>query len=313
LAFVRSPLILANYFTPLSKALNLGTLMHEEAKIIAQAIESLRSEPDPFKDYIFPIASAFFSAILGGAIAFFFFRHQEKISVEKSKMNTANKWTLLAEEARSNLISIKHNYHGILTEKPIQRALAIPSVLFSNQPVIESYADLSFIVPKAGSEKIGKWSQIPRIRAMIHNYNYLQGLWLKRNEVERPIKEAVITSYSDKAHVDVTLEEVVNCVGAVQFSTLVDLTEHVVKLTDDLLVELDSFLAEFPIYAKSLINHKKIKSYGSVLTYSNNGNMKLLAILRKSPQADYQSIVGLFGVSAEAMKSRYTTGYEEQI
>lgn len=284
--------------------------MQEEAKLIVQAIESLRSEPDLFKDYIFPIASAFFSAILGGAIAFLFFRHQEKLTVEKCKMNTANKWTLLAEEARSNLISIKQNYYGVLTEKPIQRAFAIPSVLFSSQPIVESYADLSFIVCKAGSVGTEKWSQIPRIRTMIHNYNYLQELWLKRNEIERPIKEAVVTSYSDRAYVDVTLEEVVNCVGAVQFSSLVDLTEHVVKLTDDLLVELDSFLAEFPSYAKSLINHEKIENYGSVLTYSNNGNAKLLEILTKSPPADYQSITGLFGVNEGALKKRYTTGYE---
>lgn len=295
---------------PTVNLLNLGTLMQEEAKLIVKAIESLRSEPNLFKDYIFPIASAFFSAILGGAIALLFFRYQEKISVEKCKMNSANKWTLLAEEARSNLVSIKQNYHGTLTEKPIQRALAIPSILFSSQSIIENYADLSFIVPKAGAEKIEKWSQIPRIRAMIHNYNYLQDLWLKRNEIERPITEAVVTTYSDKAHVDVTLEEVVNCVGAVQFSSLVDLTEHVVTLTDDLLVEFDSFLAEFPLYVKSLINHKKIKGYGSVLTYSNNGNVKLLEILKKSPQADYESIADLFGVSPEAMKSRYETGYE---
>lgn len=285
--------------------------MQEEAKLIIQAIESLKSEPNLFKDYIFPIASAFFSALLGGAIAFLFFRYQEKLAVEKSKMNTANKWTLLAEEARSILISIKQNYHGKLTEKPIQRALAIPSVLFSNQRIIESYADLSFIVPKAGTSKAEKWSQIPRIRSMIHNYNYLQELWLKRNEVERPIKEAVITSYSNKAYVDVTLEEIVNCVGSVQFSSLVDLTEHVVKLTDDLLVEFDSFLAEFPGYAKSVINYEKIKSYGSVLTYSNNGNVKLLEILKKSPQADYKSVVDLFGVSEDEMANRYTTGYEQ--
>jgi phosphate/sulfate permease len=282
--------------------------MQEEAKLIVQAIESIKSEPNLFKDYIFPIASAFFSALLGGAIAFLFFRYQEKLAVEKSKMNTANKWTLLAEEARSNLISIKQNYHGKLTENPIQRALAIPSVLFSYQRVIESYTDLSFIVSKAGSNE--KWSQIPRIRAMIHNYNYLQELWLKRNEVERPIKEAVITSYSNKAYVDVTLKEILNCVGSVQFSSLVDLTEHVVKLTDDLLVEFDSFLEEFPGYAKSIINYEKIKSYGSILIYSNNGNVKLLEILEKSPQADYKSVIDLFGVSEDEMANRYTTGYE---
>lgn len=285
--------------------------MHEEAKLIVQAIESLKSETNLFKDYIFPIASAFFSALLGGAVAFCFFRFQEKLAVEKSKMNTANKWTLLAEEARSNLISIKQNYHGKLTEKPIQRALAIPSVLFSSQQLIESYADLSFIVPKAGTSKFEKWSQIPRIRSMFQNYNYLQELWLKRNEVERPIKEAVINSYSSKAYVDVTFEEIVSCVGSVQFSSLVDLTEHVVKLTDDLLVEFDSFLAEFPSYAKSIINYKMVKDYGSVFTYSNNGNSKLLEILKKSPQADYKSVVVLFGVSEEDMVKRYTTGYEQ--
>jgi hypothetical protein len=34
--------------------------MDEEVKLIVQAIESLRSEPSLFKDYIFLIASAFF-------------------------------------------------------------------------------------------------------------------------------------------------------------------------------------------------------------------------------------------------------------
>lgn len=284
--------------------------MQEETKLIVQAIESLRSETDLFKDYMFPIASAFFSALLGGAIAYLFFRYQEEIAVEKSKMNTANKWTLLAEEARSTLISIKLNYHGLLTECPIQRAFAIPSVLFSTKPIIESYAELSFITPKKGSTEIKKWSQIPRIRAMIHNYNYVQELWLKRNEVERPIKEAVLKAYSDRAFVDVTLAEVIESVGTVQLSSLVDLTEHVVKLTDDLLLELDGFLADFPIYMKALVKAERIKTYGSVLTYSNNGSEKLLGILKKSPSADYQLITGLFGANAEDIKKRYTTGYE---
>lgn len=284
--------------------------MHEETKLIVQAIEGLKSENNLFKDYVFPIASAFFSAILGGAIAYLFFRHQEDIAVEKNKMNAANKWTLLAEEARSTLISIKQNYHGLLTKDPIQRALAIPSVLFSSKTIIESYADLSFVAPKSGSVEIKKWSQIPRIRAMIHNYNYLQELWLKRNEVERPIKEMVVNSYSNRAFVDVTLDEVIKCVGAVQFSSLVDLTEHVVTLTDDLLLELDDFLIEFPKYMKTLVKTERIKNYGSVLTYSNNENEKLLGVLKKSPQADYRSVTSLFGANAEDLMRRYTTGYE---
>lgn len=225
-------------------------------------------------------------------------------------MDTANKWTLLADEARSNLISIKQNYYDKLTEQPIQRALAIPTVLFTANPIVEDYSQLSFLVPKQSSDEYPKWSQIPRIRTMIHNYNYVQELWLKRNEIERPIKEKVVQRYSTGGFVDVSLEQIFECVSEANFASLVDLTEHVIKLTDDLLVELDDFLANFPVYAKTHINSERLKRYGSVLIYSNNGNEKLLAMLKKSPNTDYSSVTALFGATTGQLKQRYSTGYE---
>lgn len=283
--------------------------MQEETKLLIKAIESLKSEPTIFKDYVFPIASAFFSSILGGVIAVLFFRYQERIAQEKSKMNAANKWILLADEARATLISIKHNYHGALTDNPIQRALAIPTVLFSSQPIKENYSELSFIVPRAEDGTIHKWSQIPRIRSMISNYNYLQELWLKRNDIERPIKETLLKKSTDKAHVDITLDEVLECVGPVDLCSLIDMTEQVVKLTDDLLVELDNFLTEFPTLVKSIINTNKIKGYGSVLTFSSEGNVVYQEFLQKSPSSNFEAIEGLFGASKEALRKRYDTGY----
>lgn len=283
--------------------------MQEETKLLIKAIESLKSEPSIFKDYIFPIASAFFSSVLGGVIAVMFFRYQERIAQEKSKLNAANKWILLADEARATLISIKQNYHGALTENPIQRALAIPTVLFSSQPIKENYSELSFVVPSAENGTIHKWSQIPRIRAMICNYNYLQELWLKRNDIERPIKETLLKKSSDKAHVDIGLDEVLECVGHVEITSLIDLTEHVVKLTDDLLVELDNFLTEFPAFVKSILNTKKINEYGSVLTFSSEGNVIYQEILQRSPAPNFETIEGIFGASKEALRKRYDTGY----
>ena len=207
-------------------------------------------------------------------------------------------------------MATKQNYHGKLTEYPIQRVFAIPTVLFTANPIVENYSQLSFLVPKLSSEEYPKWSQIPRIRTMIHNYNYVQELWLKRNEIERPIKEKVVQQDTTRAFVNVSLEQIFECVGVASIASLVDLTERVVTLTDDLIVELDDFLINFPVYAKTRINSERLKRYGTVLTCSNNGNEKLLAMLKKSPNTDYSSVTDLFGATTDQMKQRYSTGYE---
>lgn len=283
--------------------------MHNEIELIVNAIESLRQEGSIFKDYIFPIASAFFTSLLGAGIAYKSFRYQEDIKIEKKKMDTANKWTLLADEARSNLISIKENYYGMLTEQPIQRTLAIPTILFTAKPIVEDYSQLSFLAPIQSNDEYPKWSQIPIIRTMIHNYNYVQELWLKRNEIERPVREKIMQQHSTEAFVDVSLEQIFQCVDKANFAMLVDLTEYIISLTDDLLVELDDFLANFPVYAKTHINSEKLKRYGSVLVYSNIGNEKLLAMLERSPNADYSSLTTLLGKTTDQLKQRYSTGY----
>ena len=285
--------------------------MNPDTELIVNAIKSLKQDPSYFKDYIFPIASAFFTSLLGAGIAYFTLRHQEGIQIEKDKMNTVNKWTLLADEARSVLVTIKSNYHGNLTDSPIQRALAIPSVLFTAKPINEEYSNLSFIIPKALENKLEhtKWSQISIIRTMICNYNYLLELWVKRNEVERPIREKLIQKYSQKAYADVSLNEILDCVSAADLAVLVDLTEHVVILTDDLLVEFDTFLHDFPNYTKTLIKTDKLKRYGSILNYSSDGNKKLAAMIKRSPSSNYELVTGLFGATVEQLQERYKTGY----
>uniref|UniRef100_Q3AT70 Uncharacterized protein n=1 Tax=Chlorobium chlorochromatii (strain CaD3) TaxID=340177 RepID=Q3AT70_CHLCH len=286
--------------------------MHPETAQIVHAIESLKQAPNFIKDYIFPIANAFFTSLLGAGIAYFTLRYQEVIQIEKDKMDTVNKWTLLVDEARSSLLAIKSNYHGNLTDSPIQRALAIRTVLFTATPINEEYLHLFFLIPKATEKKCEyqKWSQISIIRTMVLNYNNLLKLWIKRNEVERPIKEKLLQKYSQNAYADVNTDQIIECIGAANFASLVDLTEHVIKLTDDLLVEFDNFLHEFPNYAKTLINTKRLKRYGSILTYSNNSNKKLLSMLEKSPTSNYESVIKLFGMTVEQLREKYKTGYE---
>jgi hypothetical protein len=284
--------------------------VHEETELLVNAIEALKQEPNYIKDYIFPIASALFTSVLGAGIAFFTLRHQEEVQFEKDKMNNANKWTLKIEEARASLIAIKGNYNGQLLSDPFQRISAIPTILFHAQPIAEDYQDLSFIVPKKDEEP-EKWSQITQVRAMVSNYNYILKLWEQRNDINQAFKEKLLQAHGNNAHMTLSINDVIHAVGRADVVILIDLNERVIKLTDDLIRETDDFLSKFPKYAKSKIKHKRLKKYGSVLTYSNNDNKKLLEIIERSPEVDFSTVEDLFGSTSDEIKKRHETGYEQ--
>jgi hypothetical protein len=278
---------------------------------IVKVIASLKPVSNIFKDYLFPICSAFLSSLLGAGVAYFSFKYQDQIKIEKDKLNAANKWLLIAEEAFSSLIAIKNNYHGRLLDNPIQRFSQIPTIIDQPKPINEDLALLSFIVPKSVDDKfsIGKWSQLPRIRAMVSNYNCLLELWKKRNEIERPIKETIVTTFSNMGYANVNLNQITGCVGRANFISAIDLNERVIKLTDDIILEINDFMMNFPILAKSRIKINKLKKYGSVLTYSND-NKVLLEMIKRSPEVNYNILADLFGKTPDEIKIRYKTGYE---
>lgn len=278
--------------------------MHEEIRMLISAIGELKPETNYFKDYFFPIVSAFFTSLLGAAIAYFTIRWQEGIQMEKEKMNIANKWILIAEDARSNLLAIKGNYHGRLNDNPFYRLGRIPSIFADNRPIVEAYQDLSFIVPleKTDDEDYPKWSQITRVRAMISNYNLAILLWKERTVLNEEFKEKLIAFYGNGVVNSVSFDQVLTAVGQPFLIKFIDLTERVVKLTDDLVVELGDFLENFPKYAKTKIRCKRLKRYGSVLTHSDNNNQDLLLMLKKSPEADFSGFEELFGESNENIK-----------
>jgi hypothetical protein len=286
-------------------------LVHIETAQVVQAIESLQQEPNLFKDYIFPIASALFTSILGAGIAYFTLRSQENIQIEKDKMNNTNKWTFLLEEAGTTLMAIKMIYYDQLSDNPIQRISAIPSILLNAQPINEKLESLSFIVKKLDSKtEPEKWSQISKIKLMVNSYNHLIYLWEQRNSIDKPIKEKLIAEFSNQGYIDISEQEAIQAIGPAKMVLLIDLTEKVVKFTDDLLIEINDFLINFPAYAKSRIKTKQLKRFGSVITYSNNGNTLLLAMLAKTPEPDFTSVEELFGETSKEIKKRMKNGYE---
>jgi hypothetical protein len=286
--------------------------VHQETELLVSAIESLKQEPNLFKDYIFPIASAFFTSILGGFIAYLALNKQESLQIEKDKLSAANKWTLDIERARSSLISIKGNYHKQLESHPIQRLAKIQTLLLKSEPVLENYQDLAFIVPTEEEFNCSnqKWSQITRINAMVSNYNSLLHMWEKRNELNEAFKQAIFGTYGDNAFLNITPETAEEAFGRVGLVPLIDVTERCVKLTDHIIIELNDFLEKFPDFAKTKINLKRLKHYGKLISYSNNDNEILLELIKPEVDVDFTSVQVWFGQSVQDIEKRHTTGYE---
>ncbi|MBD3670358.1 MAG: hypothetical protein HUJ29_06245 [Gammaproteobacteria bacterium] len=169
--------------------------MHEETTQLIEAVRSLKSVSDPLKDYIVPFATAFFSALLGAFVAYLTIAHQDKVRQEQYKVRTANNWLLKAEGAMQSLIALKHNYHGKLTANPYQRTLTTRAFIHNTKALEIDISELSFIVPKKGDTEAldDKWRSIGRIRAILHNYNFVISLWDKRAEAGRPLVEKIVS------------------------------------------------------------------------------------------------------------------------
>jgi len=146
---------------------------------------------------------------------------------------------------------------------------------------------------------------------MICNYNHVVETWRKRNSIIQPLKEKLLQQFPGRAFANISHEDTITAFGATNISVLIDLTERAIKLTDYLLLELNDFMVTFPKYVKERINIKRLKSYGSVITYSNAGNKELLDLLEREPEADFNSVESLFGKPADEIKKYYETGYED--
>lgn len=178
-----------------------------------------------------------------------------------------------------------------------------------SEPVLENYQDHAFIVPseEEHNKQAHKWAQIPRINAIIGNYNALLHMWEKRNEINEAFKQAILGTYGNRAFANITIQEAEAAFGSAGLVALIDVTERCIKLTDHIIIELNDFLENFPTYAKTKID---LKSFGKLISYSNNENEILLELIKPEIEVDFSSVQALYGESIKDIKQRHTTGYE---
>ncbi|VEL96898.1 hypothetical protein ALT761_01891 [Alteromonas sp. 76-1] len=287
--------------------------MEDQFKLLIKAIESLKQEPNIFKDYIFPIVSAFLSALFGALIAYFTLKRQESLKIEKEKLDAANKWTLDIQKARSSLIAIKQNYFKDLSSNPTQRVGSVPSIVVKAENIKESYADLGFIVPTEAElkEKNLKWAQIARVDTLVSNFNSLLTMWDLRNRINEEFKQAILNKHGNGAYLKLSLNDALSAFGQPGMVALIDITERCIKLTDHLIIETNDFLENFPDVVEKKINLRRLKKYSQLLKYHHDGNEKFLEMLQLMPETDYSAVTKVFGETEERLKERHRTGYEQ--
>lgn len=305
--------------------------MSPDAEIIARSILSLKSNTDVVKDYIFPVAMSFFSALIGAISAHYFFKRQEKFKQEKEKLDSFNSVYFNVNNCLNTLISIKYNYLHINTSSPIERAINFNNMIFSADKVDENITGLSFIRSKPNQDKsitntiknyfssnnntplttkeISKtWRNLLRINMILKNYNFAIELIKVRNNHDVEIRNILVTTLKqDSPQLVANAQMIIDAISPEKASIYVDLTEQSIAIIDFLIVEMDSFLKESPMIAESNIDMKVLKNIGSIPRYTNE-KQKYIELVKPMIRPDYTSLGKLLGTDSQSAQSRYTYG-----
>lgn len=275
--------------------------MNEE-QLIAEAILQLKQESNVLKDYIFPIAMALFSSFIGAVVGYFVYLRQEKIAVEKRKLDMANKWLIMAYQMHQQLIGIKEHYYNNLNTNPISRVLSIPTIWREHKIYNFDYYELAFMASTNSSTKYN----LGRLGLIFDNYENLMTILRKRDELNEQLKSQLLISMGiSSAVTTVSEEDILNNIDHILLSVLIDLTELVLRYTDDLVIQLYNFLDEFPEEARKQIKLKNLKNYGGVLNFDLKSNSYIQELLTEVPLPNFKKISEISGKPEEELMARY--------
>lgn len=155
-------------------------------------------------------------------------------------------------EALNNLISIKKNYFGEINDDPHQRVRQVPILINYNIPIEENIEKLS-IFPTANNEKVdskNNWGELKAISNIVGDYNILLKLWTLRNNYMK--------KFSDIFDKGTPSEMIMDSDISLDYIHLIDLTELVIKFTDDHILLIIEFFNEFNVVVKTVVDDKKI-------------------------------------------------------
>ncbi len=271
-----------------------------QEQLIAEAILQLKNEPNIFKDYLFPIAIAFFSASIGGLVGYSIYLRQEKVALEKYKLDMANKWLVMSYQIFQQLIGFKTTYNHRINQNPIERVLTLPTILREDRKYSFDYYELAFIAIGNESSKYN----LGNLPTIFDNYINLLVILKKRDELNENFKKNLFQKMDIEIS-EISENFILKNTHQKDLSALIDLTEIFLQLTDELIIELYNFLEIFPNEARKKIKLKNLENYGGILNFNLKANSKINNFLIKVPNPDYKKISQISGKSLEETMARY--------
>lgn len=254
---------------------------------------------DWIKDYLMPIGTLLISAVVAYFSAISGYEWQDKFQVNKLKVDTVNKTIMTFQNMQGTLLSLKANYARSLPADPLQRACAMPKLIYSYNPVALNYEHLvQVIMSKDENLHRNPWLHIASYISMQDQFNQLNKIIEARNEIDFKVKDALAIKYGRK---NFTLLEVLQAVDPITVQKYIELTEVIINMIDNIIVSSNDFLNNFPQLAKQLMGKNLSKHYKMISVYKNLSdaakelqkrtiplNVTLTAQLLNIPESDVQ-------------------------
>jgi hypothetical protein len=234
------------------------------------------------KVYVMPFIIPIISALGAFIIAYYTISRNEKGKTERAKIESGNEWTLAIQDAFNCLRIIKKNYFNKINSNIQNRVSTVPILNLNEKPIEKSIVSLIFIISKEEE----KWNQLHFINTMLKNYNILIEKWKQLDDIKE--------NYFLKPNQG-------NQVGMSE--RLVDLNEYCLNFTDDLIIEMYSFLTDF----NRILLRNVDKKYGMILSSEMNETQSVF--LKRIPEPDYNELSNIFKKPINEVKQRYDFGY----
>lgn len=251
--------------------------------------------------------STLVGAVATGAIAWIATKQINYTAKQNKRVEIANKWQIMAIDCFMTLEAIKQNYlHATTIDHPLERFLSIPVIALPLEPIQTKTYELSFLTPVTFDEhREAPWMSIIRISSMIKNYNIAMQTWQMRNEQYLQIRESLarheITQTDEER---IGAEKFITIIGEGKLLEHLRLTEKVIHLTDNLIIEIYDFIKSAHETFSQVVDLPEPERQSSIMQYlppedEHNGT------LTTSKPINIKTLSKIFQIPEPLIKNRF--------
>lgn len=244
-------------------------------------------------------SSAKFGVKKGSELALENFKTQQRIIRENRKIIACNEWVIRINQVFGFILGYKKSYFTKLSSDPLVRLQKVPIGADFKTSLKEEFHDIAFIVGckvSDNNEEL-KWNEIERIQEMVVHYNDLCDLLTVRNQLYEDLN---IKEYNvDKNGY------------SINFYPIIRHTELSINYIDNLLVEMESFLRNFPELVAKNIESDDLKCCDDLYYLGEVLNENNLKFMDSSIEVDYEKLSKYTGKDIDKLRIEFETGFEE--